>query len=253
MLNSETQLHPETDASFNADAARNGGEIRISRGSVETTIGGERTTITENEFASLNNGRLAGKEKLILPPRAASPANMSQVVASSGDGVTVSFNWQDESSMPVATYYLQIARSPYFAPDSILVDRGSINSRDFRLAGLQPGTYYWRLKTTSKSGQTSEWSEPWRFGVARNGAGGIDVAGWNVERVGGNVYFISGRTQPGLRVSTLGREVFSAGDGSFRLQVATPQAELAVEVSDDRGGRTGFVLAMRDGRVVRRF
>jgi len=254
MLDSETQVRSQTDASFNADAARNGGEIRISRGTVETTIGGERTTISENEFAAVDGGKLTGKEKLLVPPKAASPANMSQVAAASGDGVTVAFNWQDESSMPVASYYLQVSRSPIFASDSILVDRGSLTSHDFRLAGMQPGTYYWRLKATSKSGQTSEWSEPWRFSVARNGAGsGIDVAGWNVENVGGNVFFISGRTQPGLRVRVLGREAFSGGDGAFRMQVATPLSEVAVEVGDDRGNRAGFVLGLRGGKVLRRF
>lgn len=254
MLNSETQLRSQTDASFNADAARNGGEIRISRGSVETTIGGSQTTIGENEFASLADGKLSGKEKLLLPPQAASPANKAQLVDTTGEGATVSFTWQDVSAMPVESYYLQVAKSPFFAPDAVLVDRGAIMARDFRLAGLQPGTYYWRLKTTSKSGQTSEWSEPSRFDVAKRGASiSIDVSGWNVENVGGTVFFISGRTQPGLRVRALGREAFSTGDGSFRIQVATPLSEVAVEVGDDRGNRAGYVLSLRSGRVLRRF
>jgi hypothetical protein len=37
VADSENQLLPKTDASFNADAGTNGGEIRISRGGVETT------------------------------------------------------------------------------------------------------------------------------------------------------------------------------------------------------------------------
>lgn len=254
MLDSETQLRSQTDASFNADAARNGGEIRISRGSVETTIGGERTTIGENEFASVTDGKLSGKEKLLLPPQVASPANKAQLVDNTGQGATVSFTWQDVSAVPAASYYLQVAKSPFFAADAVLVDRGAIMTRDFRLAGLQPGTYYWRLKTTSKSGQTSEWSEPSRFDVAKRGASiSIDVSGWNVENVGGTVFFISGRTQPGLRVRALGREAFSTGDGSFRMQVATQLSEVAVEVGDDRGNRAGYVLSLRSGRVLRRF
>ena len=254
MLDSETQLRSQTDASFNADAARNGGEIRISRGSVETTMGGEKTTIGQNEFASVSDGKISGKEALLLPPRAASPANMSQITANSGEGVTVAFTWQDDSSMPLSGYYLQVSRSPYFAADSVLVDRGSLTTRDFRLAGLQPGTYYWRLKSSSRSGQTSEWSEPARFSVTRrDGNGGIDVSEWNVENVGGNVFFISGRTVPGMRVRALGREAFSGGDGAFRMQVATPLSEVAIEIGDDRGNRAGFVLSIRNGKVLRRF
>lgn len=254
MLDSETQLKSQTDASFNADAYAQGGEIRISRGSVETTIGGERATINGGEFAAVNDGRIASREKLLLPPKQASPGNLSQVVDATGRGITMAFRWQDESSIPVASYYLQIARSPYFSSDAMLVDRGAITSRDFRLAGLQPGIYYWRLKTTSKAGQTSEWNEPWKFNVVKRETNpAIEVVDWKVENVGGNVFIISGRTRPGLQVRTQNRHVIASGDGSFKLQISTPLSEVAIELSDDGGNRGGFVLGLRNAKVLRRF
>ena len=254
MMESETLLRSQTDASFNADAYSNGGEIRISRGSVETTIGGERATINANEFASVKDGKIAAKEGLLMPPKLNSPGNMAQIVDTSGNGVTVSFNWQDEAPGAAASYYLQISRSPFFASDSILVDRGSITNREFRLAGLTPGTYYWRLKTTSKTGQTSEWNEPWRFSVVKSETSlAIEVTEWGAEQVGGNVYIVSGRTKPGLRVRALNREVFAGGDGAFRMQISTPLSEAALEMSDDRGNRAGFVLSLRNAKVLRRF
>lgn len=254
MMESETELRSQTDASFNADANSQGGEIRISRGSVETTVGGERTTIAANEFAAVQNGRITSREKLLLPPQPALPANLSRVVDSSGRGVTMSFAWQDESSIPVASYYIQVARSPYFSPDSMLVDRGSVTARDFRLAGLAPGTYYWRLKATSRAGQTSEWNDAWRFDVVKRDASpSIEVSDWRVENVGGNVYFVSGRTRAGLQVRTQNRQTFVAGDGTFRMQVSTPLSEVAIEVGDEFGNRAGFVLGLRNGRVLRRF
>jgi hypothetical protein len=253
MLDSETKVPSQTDASFNADAA-NGGEIRISRGSVETTVGGQQTTINADEFAKVNNGQLTGREQLLRPPKPVSPPNAGQLIDGTGTGVMVSFLWQDESGVSAVAFYLQVARSPYFSPDSILVDRGSLNSRDFRLAGLSPGTYYWRLRSTARSGQTSDWSEPSRFIVVRSGTSqAIDVVEWNVERVGGNVFIVSGRTQAGTLVRAQGREVFAGGDGSFRLQVSTPLSEIAVEMSDDRGNRAGFVLSMRTAKVLRRY
>lgn len=254
MMDSETQLRSQTDASFNADAYSGDGEIRISRGSVETTVGGERATINANEFASVSNGRIASREQLLLPPKQASPGNMSQVLDVSGRGVTMSFSWQDESSLPVASYYIQIARSPYFSPDSMLVDRGSVTSREFRLAGLVPGTYYWRLKTTSRAGQTSDWNDPWRFNVVKRESNpAIEVADWGVEKVGGNVYIITGRTRAGLHVRAQGRQVFVGGDGAFRMQVSTPLSEVAIELGDESGNRGGFVLSLRNSKVLRRF
>ena len=79
-----------TDASFNADPTTNGGEIRISRGGVETTIGGEKTTIGEGEFASVDAGKLSAREKLMAPPRPLSPGNSAQLL-DHGSGVGVSF------------------------------------------------------------------------------------------------------------------------------------------------------------------
>jgi hypothetical protein len=255
MMNSETQLKSQTDASFNADAYSQGGEIRISRGTVETSVAGERSTLNSGEFAAVDGGKITSREKLLLPPKLNLPGNMSQVVDATGRGVTMAFTWQDESSIPVASYYIQIARSPYFSPDSMLADRGSITTRGYSLAGLPPGTYYWRVKTTSRSGQTSEWNESWRFSVVKSETNpAIEVVDWRVELVGGNVFIISGRTRPGLRVRALDRQTYAAGDGVFRLQVSTPLSEAAISFSDDmNGNRGGFVLGLRNAKVLRRF
>jgi hypothetical protein len=254
MLDSETTVRPQTDASFNADAQTNGGEIRISRGSVETNVGGSRTTLSENEFAALNNGQLTAKEKLLVPPRPASPADGAQLADNSGAGVNVGFAWQEDSGIPIQSYYIQVSRSPIFAADAIMVDRGSLTGREFRLAGLAPGTYYWRVRSTSRSGQTSEWNPHWKFTVVRRVANpAIDVTAWNVEPVGGNVYILTGRTRPGLLVRSQGNQIFAANDGSFRLQVSTPLSELPVELTDDQGNRAGFVISVRGARVLRKF
>ena len=248
---SENQLMPKTDASFNSDG-QNGGEIRISRGGVETTLGGEKTTIGENEFASVNNGKLSPRERLMAAPRPIVPGNSAQIAAS-GDGVNVAFSWQDAEGNPAANYYLQISRSPIFASDSILVDRSGLQAREFRLA-MSPGTYYWRLKATSASGQATNWNDAWKFMVVRPGDSlGIDASDWRVERVGGNVFLVSGRTRPGLSVRAAGRDTFAGPDGTFKLQISSPSIETAVEIGDDRGNRSGFVISLRTGAVLRRY
>ncbi len=252
MRDSETQIRSQTDASFNADDRV--AEIRVSRGGVETTVGGAKTTIAENEFASVNNGRVASKETLLAAPRLASPANLAQLVDAAGTGANVGLTWQDDGSTPLSGFYLQVARSSYFASDSILIDRSGLSTREFRVGGLSPGTYYWRVRSTARSGQTSDWSEPWKFTVAKREASqSIQVASWQVENVGGSVYILSGRTQPGVQVRAQGNQVFAASDGSFRLQISTPLSETAVELGDDRGNRAGFVISLRTSKILRKF
>ncbi len=254
VADSENQLLPKTDASFSTDAGTNEGEIRISRGGIETTIGGEKSVIGENEFASVNGGKLSAREKLLAPPRLLSPGNSGQIVDARGGGVDVSFSWQDAEGNPSASYYLQISRSPIFASDAILVDRNDLTSREFRLNGLSPGSYYWRLKATGRSGQTTNWNDPWKFMVVRGGENvSIDASDWRVERVGGVVYLLTARTGPGLTVRSQGRETNSGPDGTFRLQISSPSIETAVEISDDRGNRAGFIISLRNGSVLRRY
>jgi hypothetical protein len=51
----------------------------------------------------------------------------------------------------------------------------------------------------------------------------------------------------------MGRTTFAGPDGTFKLQIATPSAETSIEIGDDRGNRSGFVLSMRTGKVTGRF
>jgi hypothetical protein len=250
---SENQLRSRTDASFNA-SGDNGGEIRISRGGVETTLGGEKTVIGENEFATVNGNKLSPREKLLAPPRPSSPDNLEQITDPSGNGVTVNFAWQDPEGNTAASFYLQVSKSPYFASDSILVDRNGMQSREFRLAGLSPGAYYWRVKATSRSGQTTSWNEPWKFMVIRRGESpDIEAADWHVDSMGGNLFLVSGKTQPGMLVRCQGRQINAGADGAFRLQINSPSGETTVEILDDRGDRTGYVLSLQSGAVIRKF
>lgn len=250
---SENQIGAKTDASFNANGP-DGGEIRISRGGVETTLNGEKTTLGEDTFSTVKGGNLSAREKLMAPPRLISPENSAQMVDSSGSGVTVNFSWADPEGNPAASFYLQVAKSPYFASDSVLVDRNGMQTRDFRLSGLSPGTYYWRLKATGRSGQTTDWSDPSKFAVIRGGES-IDIAAsdWRVEPFGGNIYIVSGRTQPGMVIRSQGRQVNSGPDGTFKMQIQSPSIETNVEIGDERGNQSGYVISLRNGRVLRRY
>lgn len=253
VADTENRLLPNTDASFNADEASNGGEIRISRGGVETTIGGAQTTIGANEFAAVNGGKLSNRERLLAPPQPISPGNSTQLV-DSGRGVNVTFSWQDPEGNPAASFYLQVAKTSNFAPDSILVDRGSLQTREFRLNQLSPGVYYWRLKSTGRSGQTTDWNEQWKFTVVQAIASiSIDASEFKVENVGGRIYLVSGRTRPGMVVRCQGRETIAAADGTFRMQITSPSISANVEIGDDRGNRSGFVISLRNGAILRRY
>jgi len=251
---SENKINPQTDASFGINQQSGTSEIRISRGSIETTVGGEKTVVKENEYAALDNGKLANKEKLIAPPVHNSPSSNEQLIGSASGAADVVFRWQSPDVTSALTYNFQVSRLPSFAPDSLVIERLGLTSPSFPLGGLLPGTYYWRVQAGAASGQTSNWSEYWKFSVIkRENNSSIGARDWQVENVGGTLYRISGKTQSGATVRALGKQTFALGDGSFLLQGNSPAAQTTIEISDERGNRSSFVLNLRSGKVVKQF
>lgn len=251
---SENRVGENTDASFDINKENNGGEIRISRGSVETTVGGEKTLVKENEYASLNNGKLATKEKLLQPPIHNSPSSNEQMMGSMSGATDIVFRWQSPDVSTALTYSFQVAKLNSFAPDSMVIERQGLTSPNFTLGGILPGTYYWRVRANSNSGQTSNWSDYWKFTVVkREGSQAIGASEWQVENLGGKLYRISGKTQSGATVRAQGKQTFALGDGAFLLQITSPSPQTTVEISDDRGNRSSFVLNLSNGRVIRQF
>ena len=130
---SENKLFPQTDASFKINE-QNGGEIRISRGGVESNTGGEKVVIKENEFASINNGKILSKERLLDAPKPVAPQNSEQISSSSD----VSFRWQKPDADSPLNFHLQVSKSPFFVPDAMLIERDSITNQIFTVANLLP-------------------------------------------------------------------------------------------------------------------
>ena len=246
---SENRLFPQTDANFKINEQTSGGEIRISRGGVETNVGGEKTVVGENEFATVTSGKLAPKERLLDAPKQVAPANSEQIATSSD----VSFRWQKPESNSPVSFHLQVAKSPFFVADAIIIERENLTNQIFTLANLAPGIYYWRLRATAISGQTSDWGEPYKFTIIKQTTANetLAVTDWQIESVGGNIYLVNGRTQSGATVRIAGREIFAASDGSFRLQVSSKSASVTVEISDERGNRSRYNLNLSSGKAVR--
>ena len=250
---SENKLLSQTDASFGVNPQTNGGEIRISRGGVETSIGGEKTLLKEGEYAGVNtNGKLSPREKLLEPPRLIAPAALERIFASTGGNADITFRWQKPDANANFNYRLEVSTSPFFVPNAVVAEREPLTAPNFSLPGLVPGNYFWRVRAVGSSGQTSEWSEPSKFTIIKREEGNpLSGSDWQVEKVGGNIYLLGGKTQPGAIVRIAGRETFAASDGSFRLQISSASSEVTVEISDERGNRNRMVLSLSTGKVLR--
>lgn len=247
MNESESAVAAETEANFNNNP-ETGGEIRISRGSVETNVGGEKVSIKEGEFAAVGSGRISARERLLGAPKLLAPDASAQIAA----GAEISFRWlKPEASSPV-NYHFQVARAQTFVADQMANEQTGVTNQILSASNFAAGVYYWRVRASTASGQTSDWSEPRKFtAVRQTNNETLTAAEWQVERIGGGIYQIRGRTQPGTSVRATERETFAASDGAFSLQISSSTPNVAVELSDERGNRSRYNLSLATGNAVK--
>src|SRR5215217_7524704 len=231
-------------------------EIRVSTGVIETTNNaGDKTSIRGGEYVSVNNsGRLSPAQKLLDVPQPARPHDLEQILVGSGGAANVELKWQRPQSGTPSYYRVEVATSPFFVSDGKVIERDQLVATEFGASDLRPGVYFWRVRATAASGQASDWSDPLKFMVVTRGTGSqVSLSDLSAELLGGNIYLIRGKAEPGVTIRVAGRETIAAPDGGFQIQVTAAAAmrELAVEAQDQRGNSSQYKVAL-SGRAGRR-
>jgi hypothetical protein len=249
----ESKVSAQTDANFGVNPKTDSGEIRISRGSVETSVNGEKIVIKDNEYASIaSNGKVMPKEKSLDSPKLIAPPTLEQVFVSDAGNTDMTLRWQKTDNVPTAYYRVEVATSPFFVADSMIIEKEPLVTPNLTLSKITAGNYFWRVRSVASSGQISDWSEPWKFTVATRESGGtLTLSDLKAESIGGNVYVVSGKTIPGTVIRILGRETFAIGDGSFRMQVSSASNEISIEANDEHGSKTRYLLNISTGKASR--
>jgi hypothetical protein len=145
---------------------------------------------------------------------------------------------------------VEVATSPFFVAGARVIERDQLAAMELNVADLRTGVYFWRVRATAASGQTSEWSEPQKFIVVQPVKGDtVNVADWAVEYLGGNIYLVRGRTQPGTTIRISGREALAGGDGTFQLQITSPGGvhEVDAEARTPDGNYSRYRLSLSQG------
>ncbi len=239
----ENELASQTSASFGVREDKTE-EIRVSTGAVETsTQNGQRTTFTNGEFALVNQqANIAQREKMLDTPQPATPRNLERLVVPKGGAGVVTLRWQRPTGGSPLHYRVEVATSPFFVPAGKVIERDQLQANAFTVDDLHHGNYFWRVRASAPSGQSSEWCEPQKFTLVTEGGGGEQVSVLNVtvEHVGGQIYIVRGQTQPGTTVSSGGRQTLAASDGGFQLQISAQRGarDFLLEADGAQGGRS---------------
>ena len=244
----------QTSASFGVNAEGTE-EIRVSTGAIETTNrAGDKTSISGGQYVSVNNsGRLSPAQKLLDVPQPAQPHDLEKVFVGTNGAANVALRWLRPQTGTPAYYRVEVATSPFFVTDGKVIERDQLVANEFGASDLRPGVYFWRVRATASSGQASDWSDPLKFIVATRGTGSqVSVSGLSAELLGGNLYLVRGRAEPGTTIRVGGRETIVATDGSFQVQITAARAtrELTVEAQDPKGNSSQYRVSL-SGRIAR--
>src|SRR5438874_1641650 len=221
----QNQISGQTAASFGV-APGGAEEIRVNSGTVQSANRlGEKQSLQGGDYVLVNqSGTISKPERLLDIPQPLEPRDMAKVTASTNGSATVALRWQKPQSGDAAFYRVEIAPSPFFVPEGKVIERDRLSVTRFDATDLRSGSYFWRIRATAASGQTSDWSEPLKFLVTSSGANfsGVSVSNLVAVYLGGNIYLIRGTASPGVAIRVSGRETLSSADGSFQVQITAP-------------------------------
>jgi len=244
----QSRVGSETNASFGVNAEGTE-EIRVNSGAVQSTNRlGEEQTLKSGEYVSVNqSGTISKPQRLLDVPLPLQPRDLEKFSATNGSA-TVTLRWQKTQSGSPAYYRIEVATSPFFVPEGKVMERDQLPVVQFDASDLRPGAYFWRVRATAASGQTSDWTEPLKFIVTASGANSVAVRVSNLtaDHLGGDVYIIRGMTSPGANIRVANREATAAGNGSFQIQISAPPnaREVTIQILDSQGNTGQYRLSL---------
>src|SRR5213080_4501790 len=239
------QITGQTQASFGVNPEGTE-EIRVNSGRVDSSNrAGEHLSVQGGEYVAVNqSGTLSKPQRLLDVPQPLQPRDLERIPASSNASASVVLRWQKPQSGVPSYYRVEVATSPFFVPEGKVIERDQLIVTQFEVSDLRSGAYFWRVRATAASGQTSDWSEPLKFIVATQGnnLSEVPVANLSAVHLGGNVYIIRGTSSPGVTLRVSGREATAASDGSFQIQVSAPPStrEVTVLAYDSQGNSSQY-------------
>ena len=247
----ENRLAAQTGATFGV-REDNSEEVRVATGSIETqTRDGDRRAIGAGQYVAVTqSGRIARIEKLMDAPTPVSPRDLQRVFVDDSGQAGVILRWQRPPTIAPAHYRVEVAASPFFVESGRITERDRLAATEFGVRDLRPGAYFWRVCAVTDSGQTSEWSDGWKFTVAAGGdaqdasAEATELAS---ELVAGGVYILRGRTAPGNTVRAAERVTMAGGNERFQLQISVDRStrDIALTIESPQGKSRTYRVPLR--------
>ncbi|HEX2163834.1 MAG TPA: FecR domain-containing protein [Thermoanaerobaculia bacterium] len=220
----QARVAEESDAYVAYEQEAERGRFGTLRGSMEVEgRDGERVRVDESQHVVQRGGELSAPRPLLPAPELVAPPESHELSRARDE--TVVLEWEPVEG--ARGYRLEVARDSLFV-DRVIEDAGRPRTR--ATLGIRgEGSFEWRVAAEGGDGELGQWSPPRSFRVAALGSGGRD--GDNDgdrepppleigEAQGyGNIFIVSGRTEPGAIVEINGESVSVDASGAFNKTI----------------------------------
>ena len=233
--NAVASIRANSHAAVTSDPNTKLQEITVTSGSAELNRGNEHLDIGQWERAAFPTGGAITKSQVLAPPEIVEPINLQAVIVADPKQDPIHFAWK-----PVATaksYIFQASTTTMF--NRVVAEkRTAATSVD--VTGLDPGDYFWRVRSVDENNTESEASEPFKFLLAVQGKAQEMLLTVDDTELQGNVVEVIGRTEPGAALIVNGEQVASIqSDGHFRYftqPMTKGSHEIVITGQNRRGG-----------------
>ncbi|OGW62510.1 MAG: hypothetical protein A2638_05840 [Nitrospirae bacterium RIFCSPHIGHO2_01_FULL_66_17] len=205
--------------------------VAVYRGVAELDANGRTLQVNEDFVSTVrSNGETTAPVRLPARPKPVEPAR-DRTYSYRDQPQQIRFAWT--APAPVDGYHLVIARDPDF--DDVVSD-ARVRTPEFRHNNLKHGTYYWRVSGIADA-REGAYSNPARLIVVRDRNPPALNVHFPSKTRGSDAYTLTGRTEPGARVSVGGHRIPVTAAGSFQhsLRLGPGSTVIVVEAVDQAG------------------
>lgn len=193
--------------------------LEVYNGSAEVSTRKDKLTVGSLEKVTIDDKhRLASRGKLIPSPQLIVPVYDRQFIDKDPEKLNITFTW--EEVFEAAEYTLQISKSSLFANPYLI--RAHMKRNSIGLDGFAEGTYYWRVAAVRPNGEQSSFSNYYKFRlkslIRKIQSGDTTPPNLDVDEpiAFGNIFLISGKTEPGVLLTVSNQRIDVEDDGSFK-------------------------------------
>jgi hypothetical protein len=235
--NAVADVHSNSRAAVSSDPSTQQQQITVTSGSAVLDRGSTHMDIGQSERASFVTGQTEiTKTQVLAAPELVEPLNLAPKIVADTKTDPVHFSWK---AVATATSYNFQASTTTMFTHPVKDEKTADTSLD--VTGLDPGTYFWRVRAIDDKNEISEPSDAFKFTLAVQGKNQemfLAIDGTTLE---GNSVEIVGRTEPGAVLDINGEQVAdidSSGHFRYFTQPMTSGSHHIVIMGQNRRGDT---------------